>query len=60
MEARTEKYLGLPIYICRSKQKSFEFLKEKIWKRIQGWREKLLSLAGKEILIKTVAQAIPI
>jgi preprotein translocase subunit SecA len=58
-EARTEKYLGLPIYIGRSKQKPFEFLKEKIWKRIQGWREKLLSLASKEILIKAVAQAIP-
>jgi hypothetical protein len=59
MEARTKKYLGLPIYIGRSKQNSFENLKEKIWKRIQGWREKLLSMAGKEILIKAVAQAIP-
>lgn len=31
----------------------------KIWKRIQGWNEKFLSWAGKEILIKAVAQAIP-
>jgi hypothetical protein len=58
-EARNERYLGLPIYIGRSRQNSFEYIKERIWKRIQGWREKLLSMAGKEILIKVVAQAIP-
>jgi hypothetical protein len=39
--------------------KSFQYLKEIIWKRIQGWREKILSMTGKEILINVVAQAIP-
>jgi hypothetical protein len=58
-EARNERYLGLPIHIGCSKSKNFEFIKGKIWKHIQGWREKLLSMAGKEILIKAVAQAIP-
>lgn len=58
-EARTEKYLGLPIYMGRSKSKTFAYLKDRVWKRIQGWKEKLLSKAGKEILIKAVAQAIP-
>ena len=36
-----------------------KYLKERIWKKIQGWKEKVLSVQGKEILIKAVAQAIP-
>ena len=43
----------------RSKRRTFEYLKERVWKRIQGWKEKLLSKAGKGVLIKAVAQAIP-
>jgi hypothetical protein len=58
-EAWNEKYLGLPVYVGRSKRKAFACLKDKIWARIQGWMEKLLAKAGKEILIKAVAQAIP-
>ncbi|EEE50691.1 hypothetical protein OsJ_30951 [Oryza sativa Japonica Group] len=57
--AHNDRYLGLPVFIGRSKAKTFEYLKEKIWRCIQGWKEKFLSKAGKEILIKAVAQAIP-
>jgi hypothetical protein len=32
---------------------------EKILKKLQGWKERLMSMAAKEILIKAVAQAIP-
>ena len=42
---------------CKSKEKDLEYIKEKVWKKIQGWREKMLSKAGKEILIKV---AIPV
>ena len=57
--ASNEKYLGLPVYIGKSKKCMFEYIKRKVWSRIQGWQEKLLSKAGKEIMIKAVAQAIP-
>jgi len=58
-ETLNEKYLGLPVFIGNSKVKTFSYLKDRVWKRIRGWKEKLLSKAGKEVLIKAVAQAIP-
>ncbi|XP_075645304.1 uncharacterized protein LOC142616311 [Castanea sativa] len=56
---RFDSYLGLPTLIGRRKYDSFAFLKERVWKKMQGWKGKLLSRAGKEILIKVVAQSIP-
>lgn len=58
-EAKSEKYLGLSVYLGQPKAKMFSYLKDRVWKRIQGWKEKLLSRAGKETLLKAVAQAIP-
>jgi hypothetical protein len=58
-EAMTEKYLGLPVHVGRSLSKTFEYLKDRIWKKIQGWKERMLSKTGKDILIKACAQAIP-
>lgn len=54
-----EKYLGLHIIVGRNKKRAFVNLKDRVLKRIQGWRDKILSTGGKEILIKAVAQAIP-
>jgi hypothetical protein len=33
-EARNEKYLGLPVYMGRSRSKTFAYLKDRVWKRI--------------------------
>ena len=55
-----ERYLGLPTFLGRSKIKAFEDLLAKVWKKLQGWKEKLLSQARKETLIKAVTQAIPV
>ena len=54
-----EKYLGLPITSGKSKVNTFKELQEKITKRVMGWKEKFISKARHEILIKMVAQAIP-
>lgn len=59
-ETFNEKYLGLPVYVGRTRTNVFAYLKERIWQRVQGWKENLLSKAGKEVLIKAVAQAIPV
>ena len=56
---RFDSYLGLPTLIVRRKCDSFAFLKEWVWRKMQGWKGKLLSRARKEILIKVVAQSIP-
>ena len=54
-----EKYLGLPSFIGRDRKACFVNMKERIWARMQGWKEKLLSQAGKEVMIKAVIQSIP-
>ena len=46
-----ESYLGLPILVGRTKYHTFSYLKDRIWKQLQGWKGKMLSKAGKEILI---------
>nr|DAD43537.1 TPA_asm: hypothetical protein HUJ06_001767 [Nelumbo nucifera] len=53
-------YLGLPTLIGRSKSEALRYIVEKVSKRVEGWKEKYLTLAGKEILIKSVASALPI
>lgn len=52
---RFESYLGLPTLVGRSKYHTFSYLKDRVWKKLQGWKGKLLSRAGKEVLIKAVA-----
>ena len=50
-----ERYLGLPMAKGKSKVITFKDLQEKITKRVMGWKEKTISKAGREVLIKTVA-----
>ncbi|XP_040997132.1 uncharacterized mitochondrial protein AtMg00310-like [Juglans microcarpa x Juglans regia] len=54
-----EKYLGLPPIVGRSRYNTFKSLKERVWMKVNSWKNNFLSQAGKEILLKAVIQAIP-
>ena len=57
--SKYEKYLGLPSMIGRRKLGFFNEVKLNVISKISGWRHKMFSSGGKEILIKAVAQAVP-
>ena len=37
-----DMYLGLPIIVGKSKTQVFNFVKERVWKKLKGWKEKVL------------------
>ena len=53
------KYLGLPVPEGRMHKGRFETLQSNMRKRLVDWSEQYISSGNKEILIKSVAQAIP-
>ena len=48
-----ERYLGLSMVGGKSKVATFKEILERIAKRVMGWKEKYISKAGRQILIKT-------
>lgn len=58
-EALGEKYLGLPTALGRSTDEQFEHIPTRIKKLVAGWAPKLMNTAGREVLIKSICQAIP-
>ena len=58
-DTRLKKYLGLLSIIGKSKVEIFAEIKERVEKKLSGWKEEMLSMGGREVLIKAVGQAIP-
>ena len=52
-------YLRLPEKICGSKKQVFSFVQERLNDSTNSWSSKLLSKGGKEVKIKSIAQAVP-
>jgi hypothetical protein len=55
----SSKYLGLPLLFGKKKTTAFKDLLSKVSGKIDGWRAKTLSQAGRSVLIKYVAATIP-
>lgn len=58
-DSRHSKYLGLPSIIGKSKKEVFVEVTKRVGKKLSRWKEKMLSIGGREILMEAVAQAIP-
>lgn len=54
-----EIYLGLPTFSMRNTSLQFGYLRERMDQRIKGWASKVFSTGGREVLIKSILQAIP-
>ena len=52
--------MGMPFDVGSSKNGAFKYLKDYLWSKVQGWIEKTMATAGKEVLVKAVAQAVPV
>jgi hypothetical protein len=49
-ETLNEKDLGLPSDVGRSKSGAFKYLRDRVWKKVLGWLEQLLSVGGERNL----------
>ncbi|XP_062014305.1 uncharacterized protein LOC133730800 [Rosa rugosa] len=54
-----DKYLGLPTEVSYSKTEAFQYIMEKTRNKMKSWKDKTLSMAGKEVMIKSVVQSVP-
>lgn len=56
---RKSKYLGLPLHIERASMCTFAHAIDRVTSRLDSWKLKTLSQAGRGVLIRVVASAIP-
>ena len=57
---KLEKYLGVPSITGHIHAGSFQHVLDRVERRLDGWKAKLLSLAGRTILAQAVLTTIPL
>lgn len=58
--SHNSSYLGLPFCKTQPKAATFSHLLDRINRKLTAWKLKTLSFVGRGILIKTVAQPVPV
>ena len=53
------RYLGLPMNTRKLNNKDWKVIEERIEKRLSGWKEKMLSVGGRMVLINSVLSSLP-
>ncbi|GLT80127.1 hypothetical protein SLA2020_515820 [Shorea laevis] len=53
-------YLGVPIIHGRSTSATYKYIVEKIQLKLSSWKQSLLSLAGRRVLVQSITSSIPI
>ncbi|POO00920.1 hypothetical protein TorRG33x02_031030 [Trema orientale] len=56
---RSESLLGSPMFLTNNHTRDFLLIKKRVISRLEGWKGRLLSRAGRTTLVKTVIQSIP-
>ncbi|GJN37087.1 hypothetical protein PR202_gb26009 [Eleusine coracana subsp. coracana] len=59
MEALGERYLGLPTAVGRSMNGVFDYVGDRVRNSVNGWAERQMSCAAREVQLKSIAQAVP-
>lgn len=59
LENLQSTYIGMPTCFGKSSSGFLNFIADRLWKRIRGWSDRPLSSVGKEVMLKSVIQAIP-
>ena len=55
-----DSYLGLSLLFGRSKVRDLMSIKERIWSRVKSWGGRLLTQAGRAVMIQSIGHAIPL
>ncbi|GJN32413.1 hypothetical protein PR202_gb20922 [Eleusine coracana subsp. coracana] len=56
-ESLSETYLDLPTMVGAERSQCFKYLVDRVRTKTKGWKGKKFSMGGKEVLIKSIAQA---